>query len=208
MKRYLKLCAVPLVLLMGCSVLTHSSTSYDTDGPYINITQYEFETTVNNPIDFSNITGYDDVDGLLRVNVVGNIDYTKPGEYYPVLICVDTSGNETEAGIIVKVLEENQLPPDITPPENPDPQPDPEPTPSTCDSEDARDPGRPCKVVLSEDLEFYETLYIGETGEASCMKTEAYNNGTASCEPLFTNDGTFWGYGLIAAENAKKEESE
>ena len=40
------------------------------------------------------------------------------------------------------------------------------------------------------------------------MKTEAYNNGTAACEPLFTNDGTFWGYGLIAAENAKKEESE
>ena len=192
------------VLLSGCALVTHPNTSYDTDPPFINLMQYEFETAVNEPIDFSNITGYDDVDGLLRVNVVGTIDYTTPGEYYPVLVCVDTSGNETDIGIIVKVLQEVQIPEPAGSEGNTE-VPEPEPTPSTCDSADARDPDRPCRIVLSEDLEFYETLYIGEKGQVSCVKTEAFQSGIAACEPVFMNDGSFWGYGLIAMENVQEE---
>ena len=87
------------ILLAGCasSDSTAVSTSDDTNGPYINMVQYEFTTTVSNPIDFSNISGYDDVDGLLPTSVRGYVNYEQPGDYYPSIVCTDLSGNEPES---------------------------------------------------------------------------------------------------------------
>ena len=63
----------------------------DTMAPYINLTQYEFYTEVGKPIDFSYVGGYDDIDGMLPTRVRGYVDYTTPGDYYPSIVCTDSS---------------------------------------------------------------------------------------------------------------------
>ncbi len=59
-----------LLVLSGCegSLMKPADdfvVSDDKFGPYINIRMFEYTTTVGNPVDFSNVTGYDDVDGLM-----------------------------------------------------------------------------------------------------------------------------------------------
>ena len=181
--------AVLFLLLDGCGggagpALIPQETP-DTMAPYINMRQYEFYTEVNKPIDFSNIGGYDDVDGLLPTRLRGYVDYSTPGDYYPSIICTDLSNNESEVIITIHVLESGTL---ETPP--PD-QPTPEPTPSFCDSPDAMDRSQPCTVVIGSVLDQYKRVYEGEEGKDLCFELE----GEDSCEVILRNDGTFWGYG-------------
>ncbi|MBR2793068.1 MAG: hypothetical protein IKE16_00365, partial [Solobacterium sp.] len=91
----------------------------DTMAPYINMRQYEFYTEVNKPIDFSNIGGYDDVDGLLPTRLRGYVDYSTPGDYYPSIICTDLSNNESEVIITIHVLGSGTL--ETPPPDQPTP---------------------------------------------------------------------------------------
>ncbi|MBR2669256.1 MAG: hypothetical protein IKE36_05610 [Solobacterium sp.] len=199
----IKTAAVMMVslVLSGCAIHNLDNT-FDETGPFINLEKYEFETTIGQKIDFSNITGYDDVDGLMPVYVVGDINYDQAGEYYPVLSCTDTSENETTVGIIVKVLPASEIPVD--------PSTDTEtqeyvPVPSTCDKEDAEDLAYPCNVVLPSHLEEYLTIYPGESGKQSCEKTVLYQSGEGTCKVILANDGTFWGYGLTFAEQEEEE---
>ena len=70
----------------------------------INMTQYEFTTTVGTPINFTNISGYDDYDGLLNTHLEGYVDYNTAGDYYPSITCTDFSGNKTSVPITIHVL--------------------------------------------------------------------------------------------------------
>ncbi len=154
----------------------------DTMAPYINMRQYEFYTEVDQPLNFSNIGGYDDIDGMLPTRVRGYIDYSRPGDYYPSIVCTDLSGNESEQVITIHVVESGQLPvPEVTE--------TPEPTPSTCET--GTDPKKPCSAVLNESISAYHTLYAGEEGREQCEA--AY--GEDACEVIVRNDGSFWGYG-------------
>lgn len=158
----------------------------DTMAPYINMRQYEFYTEVNKPIDFSNIGGYDDVDGLLPTRLRGYVDYSTPGDYYPSIVCTDLSNNESEVIITIHVLESGTL--ETIPPE----QPSAEPTPAVCLEEGAMDRRQPCKAVISSVLEDYRLIYEGEEGRDLCF--EKY--GEEACEVILRNDGSFWGYGI------------
>ena len=190
MRRILLVLTSALLLLLGACgegdtpVFVPQGTP-DTMSPYINMRQYEFYTEVNNPIDFSNIGGYDDVDGLLPTRLRGYVDYTTPGDYYPRIVCTDLSNNESEVIITIHVLESGSL-------ETPVPdQPTPEPTPSICTSPEAQDPHQPCQVVLGSVLKQYRTIYEGEEGLDLCTEKE----GEDACEVILRNDGSFWGYG-------------
>ena len=184
-KLSLFLLALPLCLVMvSCQREEIIPTTQDTMSPYINMTQYEFYTEVNHPIDFSNIGGYDDIDGMLPTRLKGYVDYTRPGEYYPSIVCTDLSNNESEVIITIHVVEEGALP-SAAPVETP------EPTPSTC--EKGTNPEQPCSVVLPETIADYKTLYYGTEGKENC---EADNEEDGSCEAIYRNDGTLWGYGV------------
>ena len=178
------------VLLAGCAEREGTPSGRDTTGPFINISKYVFDTTVGNEIDFSYITGYDDVDGLVPVQVLGTIDYSKPGEYYPVLSAVDYSNNETLVGIVVIVHEEDGTQ------TVPEPEQKPEiPQETGCTAPGALREDIPCGVVPPETAQVYDMLFPGEGGEERCEAWEA-----GSCEAVYTNDGSFWGYGLIKEE--------
>ena len=172
---------IAAVLLSGCTTADRTPAGSDTTGPYINLNKYVFDTTVGNEIDFSYITGYDDVDGLVPVTVLGQIDYNTPGEYYPVLSAVDYSNNETLVGIVVNVREEMHT--DVTP--EPEVIPHEEEA-AGCDNDHALRPDLPCSVVVPETAEGYEMLYYGTDGLERCGE---------ACEAVYRNDGTFWGYG-------------
>ena len=179
-----------VLFLAGCAVINQDSSilpvnTPDTMPPYINMKQYEFYTEVNHPIDFSNIGGYDDVDGLLPTRLRGDVDYTKPGEYYPSIVCTDLSNNESEVIITIHVMESGALESDQ---EN---VPEPEPTPSGCDVSVAVDPSLPCSSVPVDVISQYETVFEGEEGKALCK--EQY--GEEACEVILRNDGSFWGVG-------------
>lgn len=179
-----KLGAVLLLLLVsGCADRREETAAVnDTMAPYINMRQYEFYTEVNQPLNFSNIGGYDDIDGMLPTRVRGYIDYTRPGEYYPSIVCTDLSGNESEQIITVHVVESGQLPVQEA-------AETPEPAPTDC--EKGTDPDQPCSVVLDESISGYRTLYAGEEGKEQCEAA----NGEDACEVIRRNDGSFWGYG-------------
>ena len=184
---------LPTVLILSFVAMTVSCQRHvemiqkpeDTRAPYINLTQYEFYTEVGKPIDFSYVGGYDDIDGMLPTRVRGYVDYTTPGDYYPSIVCTDLSNNESEAIITIHVVEEGGLPVQQN-------TATPEPTPSTC--EKGTDPEQPCSVVLKETAAQYKTLYYGEEGEEFCE--EDSGDEEYSCEVVYRNDGTFWGYGL------------
>mgnify|MGYP003491449276 CR=1 FL=1 len=93
-----KLIAAVLAAGLGVLAACQSSPTEKTDqnGPYINMTQYEFTTTVGTPINFTNISGYDDYDGLLNTHLEGYVDYNTAGDYYPSITCTDFSGTMTE----------------------------------------------------------------------------------------------------------------
>ena len=189
MDKLRKIILLFILLTGGC--VGKSGVGYtDENGPYINIRQYEFTTEVGNPIDFSNITGYDDYDGLLKTSVRGQIDYTQEGDYYPQIICTDLSGNMTVVPITVHVVKSLPQPSDL-------PSQSPLPTPITenCARKNAVDPDIACDIVPPEHAETYEILYIGEAGESACHQDMELGKGT-SCEVVTTNDGHFWGYGL------------
>ncbi len=188
MKR--RLLAAVILLTAGCGAVRDDVQDGDTTGPYINLNKYVFETGIGEKIDFSYITGYDDVDGLVPVTVSGIIDYDEPGEYYPVLSAVDYSGNETLVGIVVIVRE------DMRPEGGSEPAETPEiPEETECLKAGAKDESLPCGVVLPAEAEEYSMLYAGEGGRERCEAAEE-----GSCEVLYTNDGTFWGYGLKKGE--------
>ena len=172
------------VLLGACSIFgQRQSASNDTMPPYINMRQYEFYTEVGQPLDFSNIGGYDDVDGMLPTRVRGYVDYDREGEYYPSIVCTDLSGNESEQVITVHVVKSGTLPHETI-------SETPVPTPSYC--ENGTDPNQPCNVLLNRVASQYKTLYEGEEGREQCEAA----NGEEACELLERNDGSFWGYGV------------
>lgn len=162
--------------------------------PYIYVNTYEFTTTLGKPIDFSNITAYDDVDGLCSVEVVGTVNYNKAGEYYPTLVSRDTSSNVTEVEIYVVVLDvvdETEAPVTDTPETTAEPEAE-----TGCSG--GKDPELPCDYVVPQDLEGWQKLYYGKEGLDQCMDgidPEAY-----ACEAIYANDGSFWGYGLKRRE--------
>lgn len=164
------------------SPIQQAAREEDTMAPYININQYEFYTEVGQPIDFSNIGGYDDKDGMLPTRVRGYVDYNKAGDYYPSIVCTDLSNNESAAVITVHVVEKGKLP--VSNAETP------EPTPSTCGN--GTDPNKPCRVVLSETVRVYKTLFEGEEGKELCESMYSED----ACEVIVRNDGSFWGYGV------------
>ena len=178
------------VLLAGCAQREGVPSGGDTTGPFINISKYVFDTTVGNEIDFSYITGYDDVDGLVPVQVLGTIDYSKPGEYYPVLSAVDYSNNETLVGIVVIVHEDDGTQ------TAPEPEQKPEvPEETGCAVPGAQREDIPCGAVVPETAQAYSILFPGEGGKERCEARES-----GACEAVYTNDGSFWGYGLKAEE--------
>ena len=192
-----------VLLLAGCEgslipAPINSVTSDDKFGPYINIRMFEYTTTVGNPVDFSNVTGYDDVDGLMPVEVIGKIDYSQPGDYTQILSCRDTSGNETQVEVKIHVAEIYQAS------EEPAPETDEKQLPeTTCSKWNAKDHERACGAVLSEDIEQYDLLYQGEEWHQICINAAAE---TGSCEAVHTNDGSFWGYGVIRHVEEETEE--
>ena len=162
--------------------------------PYIYVNTYEFTTTLGKPIDFSNITAYDDVDGLCSVQVVGTINYNKAGEYYPTLVARDTSGNVTEVEIYVVVLDvvdQTEEPATASPETAPETEVE-----TGCPG--GKDPEMPCDYVVPQDLEGWQKFYYGKEGLDQC--TEANDPEIYACEAIYTNDGTFWGYGLKKRE--------
>ncbi len=191
-----------LLLLTGCEGILSSdpenAVNYDDRyGPYINIRMFEYTTTVGNPVDFSNVTGYDDVDGLMPVDVTGDISYDVPGDYTLVLSCSDTSGNETTVDVIVHVVETYQ------PSETPDTsQQEPQAAETGCKAYNAKDPERGCGDVMEEDAEKYDLLYQGEEWHQICINA-AGDKGV--CEAVHTNDGSFWGYGVIRVVETEEE---
>lgn len=155
--------------------------------PYISLGTYEFQTVVGQPIDFSNINAYDDVDGLVKVEVEGDIDYNTPGEYYPSLISRDTSGNTTEITITVTVKETLETTPDIEQVEEEVIEVE-----TSCANSKAQNPEAPCDVVLSEQIEEDIELYYGSKGKDLCEERLEENE---ECHVIVRNDGSYWGYG-------------
>lgn len=202
MKKLILVCSL---FLVGCqssffeSILPKPKT--DTQGPYINTTTDEFVTTLGKPIDFSNITGYDDVDGLTRVYVIGKVDYDTVGTYDVIMSTTDTSGNVTEipVKIIVKeeVVDENLS--------SQSAQQAQEEVVEGCPSPNAKDPEIACDMVLPEEANEYKKLFYSERGKERC-ENEVSNEG-GSCEVITTNDGSFWGYGY-KEEVVEEEEKE
>jgi len=204
MKRYLSGILMCLVLIAGCDMEQHIaevSSNGDTFGPYINIRMFEYTTVVGQPVDFSNVTGYDDVDGLMPVEVEGSINYDVPGDYVLTLVCSDTSGNESRVNVTVHVIAA-LAPDEISFPVN-----TPEATEDTesggCSAWNAQDPELPCNAVLAETAEKYDRLYQGETWHDICINAAAEDG---ACEVITANDGSFWGYGVIL--HAEQEEDE
>lgn len=172
------LCLLSICLLGSCGLNQKS----DTNGPYINLTQYEFTTPVGEEIDFSNVTAYDDVDGLIPVIIRGNVNYNKPGEYYLTLTAVDYSNNQTDVGIVVYVVEKEYVTTNVEEPKVTEP--------TGCPN--GKNPAVGCDVVLHNDVKDYDTLYYGSESKERCESREG-----GKCEVIYTNDQTFWGYGFI-----------
>ena len=191
------LCGIIACMLAGCNTSSGSGTgtSNDTSAPYINIKNYEYTTNINTPIDFSNITGYDDVDGLLNTSVEGYIDYSQPGDYYPKITCTDLSGNESEVGITVHVLDTVDVA-SAVPSETPTAQD--QTAAEGCDVKGAMDSSKPCDEVLPGVTDPYQTIYEGEAGKDKC-ETAASNSTNGSCTAIYRNDGQLWGYGYTSA---------
>lgn len=167
---------------------------HDDIPPYINLQTYEFTTSVGKPIDFSTVTGYDDIDGLLPVTVIGTIDYDRVGEYYPSLSCVDYQGNEAKVQLVVRVTDEVQETGETAEPaKTPDERPA---EPAGCDAFGAKDASLGCEMVLSEDLEEYDLVFQGEEGEAQCLSTIGEDE-KEMCRAIYANDGRLWGYGRL-----------
>ncbi len=186
---------ISAILLYACST-SQISSSNDVTGPYINLTQYEFFTVVGKPIDFSNVSAYDDVDGLMDVSVKGYVNYDEAGEYYPILYSIDTSGNETDVPVTVYVkdseyveIEESQENTIVS---------EEEIEKENCTKEGSNS-DYPCDVVLNEDASEYIELFDGKSGEERC---NAKVSEDSSCEIVYTNDHTFWGYGLKKTEES------
>ncbi len=172
--------------------------TYDEVAPYINLSTYVFNTPVGSPIDFSNVTAYDDVDGLVTTYFRGNVDYSTAGTYTGEIYAVDTSGNESSVSITIYVYE--------LPAEAATPTPTAEATASAetisgCPYRYAVDPELDCDVVPSENLSAYVTVYVGREGlqEAQNDAGDAEN---AVIEIIRTNSGRFWGYGLRYEEDS------
>ncbi len=195
MKQKKYLISLSLIFLMGCQ-RTEFVVSNDFDIPYINITQYEFTTQVGVPLDFSNVTGYDDIDGMLPVSVEGYINYNKEGEYYPSLVCIDTSGNENRTPITIYVVSEY----DVEANANLDASNYYE---LKCRSEDAEDAEKPCKYVSKEKSRYYDVLYLGEDGIETCVND---SNLKQTCEVIYANDKSIWGYGRREKTEEELEE--
>lgn len=184
------------VLIAGCVVLaacqSSSSEKADQNGPYINMTQYEFTTTVGTPINFTNISGYDDYDGLLNTHLEGYVDYNTAGDYYPSITCTDFSGNKTSVPITIHVL------PALGETDSQDTAEPSASTESGCPS--GKDADQACDAVLDEDADAYVKLFYGSTGKEACEALLQENDGR-SCQPVYRNDGKLWGYGLLEAQN-------
>ena len=189
-KSYLLLCTI---LLAGCNH-TRISNANDITGPYINLTKYEFTTVVGKEIDFSNISAYDDVDGLMSVSIKGYINYDEAGEYYPILYSIDTSGNETDVPITVYVKDSEYV--ELEDTKDDSLEEESKVVIENCTKEDT-DSNYPCLVVLPDVAKQYEKLYQGKKGKEYCEKDMREED---SCEVVVTNDETFWGYGLKEEE--------
>lgn len=191
MKKYLTSIFMISLALVGCKQLPLKESvgiEKDITAPYINIKNYEYTTSLNKPVDFSNVTGYDDVDGLMKVNVVGYIDYTKVGDYFPLLTCRDTSGNESSIAVTVHVIEliEQDTFEDETIAFSME---------NTCNHVEAKAQNVACDIVIPSDLENVQTAYFGIDGMTRCEA--AILSEKQSCIALYRNDGEFWGYGLV-----------
>ncbi|MEE3487127.1 MAG: hypothetical protein VZT48_03350 [Bulleidia sp.] len=192
MKKKLWIPVFCILLCAGCTRQEEESEAtpqgyIDENGPYVNMKTYEFMTVKGKALDFSTITGYDDYDGLLSTKVEGYIDYSTVGDYYPSITCTDLSGNKTSIPITVHVVNEMMA--------GPTPVPTPVPTaePTGCDAENAKDPSGSCNAVKDEDVQQYSVLFAGETeGLSECI---AYTDDEKSCQVIYANDGSVWGYG-------------
>lgn len=186
---------ISAIMLYACST-NQISSSNDVTGPYINLTQYEFVTVVGKPIDFSNISAYDDVDGLMDVSVKGYVNYDEAGEYYPILYSIDTSGNETDVAVTVYVKDSEYV-------ELEEAQENILVDEETIEKENCTKEGTntdyPCDVVINEEIQDYKELFDGESGKERC---EAKATEDESCEIVYTNDHSFWGYGLKKTEES------
>lgn len=189
------------VLITGCAVLaacqSASGSRADQNGPYINMTQYEFSTTVGTPINFSNISGYDDYDGLLNTHLEGYVDYNKPGDYYPSITCTDFSGNKTKESITIHVLPA-PMESDSATAQSPSAF-----AQSGCPG--ANDPDLACDSVMDEEAQQFSELFYGSTGQQACQ-ARLEEQDERSCQPVYRNDGTLWGYGLKDTDSGNKNE--
>lgn len=186
-----KLLIISLFLLGGCTnglqIGTHIVVTEDEVPPYINMSTSELYTLVNHPIDFSYVTAYDDVDGIVKVYIDGTIDYSKPGEYHLTFISSDTSGNESHREITVIVHGGEEI---VS--ESPSEQEEKVTVIEKCEKRNAINKEYPCNVVLSNSIEDFTELYYGVDGKSLCEDRLIKGE---TCEVIYTNDGSFWGYG-------------
>lgn len=179
-----------VLLLTGCQNI-QEEIEEDTVPPWIDVKQYLIETYEGKEVDLDIASAYDAQDGICDVERSGFVDWNKVGDYFVVYTASDTSGNQQEVAITVRVLPpvgNDTIPNQIDDEELVDP---------TCDVEGALDPSIPCNQVLNAEAIKYRKLFYGKHSLDVCNAEIGENE---TCLPINANDGSFWGYGILADE--------
>ena len=193
-KKLIKTSAIALVLILfGCSKqesINESVTEEDITPSWIDVKDYSIETTVGNAVDLNGPTAYDAKDGMCEVQIKGYVNFNQPGEYYIVYEASDTSGNTQRVPITITVKEAIESTSQTTDNDQSSVQ-------TGCDKANAKDSTKPCNYVLNSDIEKYDILYGQTNAKENCEKDI---DELDVCEPIYTNDGSLWGYGQYIKE--------
>lgn len=177
-------------ILVGCSKPYQMIQKIDYYPPFINLKQSDFYTDVGKPLDFSNVTGYDDFDGLLPTSIEGKVDYSHAGNYPLKVICKDLSGNQSSYDIIVHVQEKVES---VISTEQPTLEK------VSCDSRNAKDSSKACDWVDPKVLEDFEIVYSNDVPKELCIETG--KSLEQDCEIILQNNQKTWGYGIKNRES-------
>lgn len=183
--------ALALVLLLAGCQNTQEEINEDTTPPWIDVKQYLIETYEGKEVDLDIATAYDAQDGICDVERTGFVDWNKVGDYFVVYTASDTSGNQQEVAITVRVL------PPIGNDSIPSKNDEAELINPTCEVAGALDPNIPCSQVLNAEAIKYRKLFYGKHSLDVCNAEIGENE---VCMPISANDGSFWGYGILVEE--------
>ena len=127
---------------------------------------------------------------MCEVQIKGYVNFNQPGEYYIVYEASDTSGNTQRVPITITVKEAIESTSQTTDNDQSSVQ-------TGCDKANAKDSTKPCNYVLNSDIEKYDILYGQTNAKENCEKDI---DELDVCEPIYTNDGSLWGYGQYIKE--------